>query len=73
MENEEKNIFGKTMQFLTDSKNEMIENVTWTPFEELQKSADLVLVASAIFAVIIGIIDMGFDNGLEFLYKYIQK
>jgi len=67
----EKNTLEKITQFVRDSKNEMTENVTWTSFEELQKSAVLVLVASTIFAIVIGVIDLVFDKGLELLYKYI--
>jgi preprotein translocase subunit SecE len=34
----------------------------------LQGSAILVLVASLIFAIVIGLIDLGFSNGLTWFY-----
>ena len=52
-----------------DSIDEIRNKVTWPKFSELQSSAILVLVASFIFAVIIGFIDLGFKNVLTWFYK----
>ncbi|WP_226390878.1 preprotein translocase subunit SecE [Penaeicola halotolerans] len=56
-------------QFVVDSIDEMRNKVTWTPFRELQGSATLVLVASLIFALLIFVIDLGFENMLTWFYN----
>ena len=43
--------------------------VTWPKFNELQSSGILVLVASIIFAFVIGLIDLGFKNVLTWFYR----
>lgn len=59
----------KMIQFLKESKTEMTDHVTWTPFSELQSTAVLVLVASLIFALVIWGIDKVFEAGLSNLYS----
>jgi preprotein translocase subunit SecE len=55
--------------YILESVDEVKNKVTWSKFNELQSSAILVLVASLIFALIIGLIDFGFQNGLALFYK----
>jgi preprotein translocase subunit SecE len=43
--------------------------VTWPKFNELQSSAILVLVASLIFAIVIGLIDISFKEIVQWYYK----
>ena len=52
-----------------ESVDEVKNKVTWSPFNELQSSAILVLVASVIFAIVIGLIDFGFQNILAWFYR----
>ncbi len=59
----------KVFQFVKESKDEMVEHVTWTKYKELQSHTVLVLVASLIFALVIGLIDFIFDKGLNALYN----
>ncbi|HEX8040976.1 MAG TPA: preprotein translocase subunit SecE [Chryseosolibacter sp.] len=54
--------------YITESWNEIKNKVTWSKFSELQSSAILVLVASTIFALIIGTIDWIFKTGLQWFY-----
>jgi preprotein translocase subunit SecE len=58
----------KVIQFFKDSYTEMIENVTWTKYSELYSHSFLVLIASLIFAIVIGLIDVACDFGLKALY-----
>jgi len=60
--NKIKNLFG-------DSWTEVMENVTWPTFSELIASSSLVLVASLIFAMVVGLIDFLFKSGLELFYQ----
>ncbi|MGF1534547.1 MAG: preprotein translocase subunit SecE [Bernardetiaceae bacterium] len=59
----------KLIAFLRESKTEMTDQVTWTPFSELQSLSVLVLVASLIFALVIWAIDKVFETGLSNLYS----
>jgi preprotein translocase subunit SecE len=59
----------KLKTYLAESWNEIKNKVTWSKYSELQGSAILVLVASTIFAVIIGAIDWVFKSGLQFFYS----
>jgi preprotein translocase subunit SecE len=59
----------KLQNFIKESWNEITKEVTWPKFSELQASATLVLVASIIFALVVGAIDFVIDNGLKLLYQ----
>ncbi|SMD36551.1 preprotein translocase subunit SecE [Reichenbachiella faecimaris] len=59
----------KLINFFKESYDEMVHKVTWSKYSELQSSSILVLVASLIFAIFIGIIDFGFDNLLKWFYN----
>lgn len=57
------------LDLIKASWTEVTQNVTWPKFSDLQASASLVLVASLIFALVIGIIDFVFKSGLDLFYK----
>jgi preprotein translocase subunit SecE len=59
----------KVKDYLLDSIEEVRNKVSWPKFSELQSSAILVLVASLIFALVIGLIDLGFKNALAWFYR----
>ena len=59
----------KIKKFILESVEEMRHKVTWPKFNELQSSSILVLVASLIFALIIGVIDFAFENSMEWFYN----
>ncbi|MBS1487871.1 MAG: preprotein translocase subunit SecE [Bacteroidetes bacterium] len=59
----------KVKNYILDSIDEIRNKVTWPNFSELQSSAILVLVASLIFAIVIGLIDFGFNNALHWFYR----
>ncbi|MBS1542490.1 MAG: preprotein translocase subunit SecE [Bacteroidetes bacterium] len=59
----------KVKAYLLDSIDEVRNKVSWPKFSELQASAILVLVASLIFALVIGVIDLGFKNALAWFYR----
>ncbi len=51
------------------SVDEMKNKVTWPGYSSLQRSSFLVLIASLIFALVIGVIDLGFENALKWIYN----
>ncbi|MDL5046419.1 preprotein translocase subunit SecE [Oscillatoria amoena NRMC-F 0135] len=59
----------KLTNYVTESWDEIKNKVSWSSFKELQGSAILVLVASTIFALVIGGIDWVFKTGLEWFYR----
>ena len=59
----------KTIAFLRASWDEFQHNVTWPKFNDLQASSTLVLVASILFALVVGLIDFVFENGLNAFYQ----
>ncbi|MCU0367284.1 MAG: preprotein translocase subunit SecE [Cyclobacteriaceae bacterium] len=59
----------KVKTYILDSIDEIRNKVSWPKFSELQSSAILVLVASLIFAIVIGVVDLGFKEALTWFYK----
>jgi preprotein translocase subunit SecE len=59
----------KVKAYILESIDEVRNKVSWPKFNELQASAVLVLVASLIFALVIGGIDFGFSNALAWFYR----
>jgi preprotein translocase subunit SecE len=59
----------KVVSFIKDSFDEMRHKVSWPKYSDLQSSSVLVLVASLIFALLIGVIDLGFDNMMDWFYS----
>lgn len=58
----------KLTTYIRESWDEIKNKVTWSKFSELKSSAGLVLVASTIFALVIGAIDWVFKTGLQWFY-----
>ena len=59
----------KLTTYFSESWDEIKNKVTWSKVSELQGSAILVLVASTIFALVIGSIDWVFKTGLAWFYN----
>ncbi len=51
------------------SIDELKNKVTWPDYISLQNSATLVLVASLIISLIIGVMDLGFENVMSWFYR----
>jgi preprotein translocase subunit SecE len=59
----------KVKTYIVESWDEIKNKVTWSKYNELQSSAVLVLIASAIFALVIGAIDWVFKTGIGWFYR----
>ncbi|TRX55590.1 preprotein translocase subunit SecE [Fulvivirga sp. M361] len=59
----------KLKTFILDAYDEMKNKVSWPKYSQLQNSSMLVLIASLIFALIIGAMDYVFQNGMDLFYK----
>jgi len=58
----------KSTSLIKESWTEVTENVTWPAFSDLQSSSVLVLVASLIFALLVGAVDLVFKSGWDLFY-----
>ncbi|MFI3306298.1 MAG: preprotein translocase subunit SecE [Rikenellaceae bacterium] len=57
------------INYIKDSYSELVNKVTWPSFSELQSSTIVVMVTTAIFAVVILAMDLSFEGIMEFVYK----
>jgi preprotein translocase subunit SecE len=64
-----KNNMSQIITFFKDSYVELVHKVTWPKYGELSNSSILVLVSSLIFALLIGVIDLAFDNAVTWFYN----
>ena len=59
----------KIKSFILGSIDELRRKVAWPVYSELQSSSMLVLNASFVFAVLIGLIDLIFKNAISWFYN----
>ncbi|MEE0972703.1 MAG: preprotein translocase subunit SecE [Paludibacteraceae bacterium] len=62
----------KFVNYIKESYNELIHKVSWPTSKELTNSAVIVLIASIIMSLIIGVVDLGFENMMQFIYNLIS-
>ena len=51
-----------------ESYNELVHKVSWPTRKELAQSSVIVLIASIILALIVWLMDLCFDNIMDFVY-----
>jgi preprotein translocase subunit SecE len=59
----------KILNYFKESYNELVYKVSWPTRIELSNSAVVVMFASLIIAVLIFVVDLGFDNIMQLFYK----
>lgn len=59
----------KIKKYFQESYVELVHKVTWPTWSELQNSTTVVMIASAIIAVAIWLMDYAFDNIMTFVYQ----
>ena len=55
--------------YVKESYNELVNKVAWPSFPQLQNSTVVVMVASAIFAIVVLLMDISFENVMAAIYK----
>lgn len=50
------------------SYDELVNKVSWPTWPELMNSAVVVLIASVIIALIVAVMDISFENMMDFIY-----
>jgi preprotein translocase subunit SecE len=62
----------KVTNYFKESYKELMEKVTWPTWSELQQSTVIVLVATMLITVLVGVMDL-FSNGiLKFIYSLLS-
>lgn len=59
----------KVLNYLKEAYDELVHKVSWPSWGDLQNSAIVVMIASAIISVVILAMDASFRNLLEFIYS----
>ena len=59
----------KVISYIKASYNELVYKVSWPTRSELSSSAVVVMFASLIIAVLIGVVDFGFEAVMNFIYS----
>ena len=62
----------KVTNYFKESYKELMEKVTWPSWSELQQSTVIVLVATILITILVGVMDV-FGNGiLKFIYSLLS-
>jgi preprotein translocase subunit SecE len=58
----------KIISYFKESYLELVQKVSWPSRQELTSSAIVVLIASIILAMIVWLMDLGFESIMTFVY-----
>lgn len=61
-------MFEKINLYLKESYNELVQNVTWPSWQNLQESTVVVLVSTLLIALVIFLMDAGSGSLLKLIY-----
>lgn len=61
----------KISTYFRESYHELVEKVTWPTWTQLQQSTIIVLVATLIITLVVGVMDFGSNQLLKLIYKLI--
>lgn len=59
------------LNYIKDSYKELVEKVSWPTFAQLQSSTIVVMVASLIFALVVLVMDISFENLMKGIYSFL--
>ncbi|WP_418692049.1 preprotein translocase subunit SecE [Alistipes putredinis] len=59
------------LNYIKESYKELIEKVSWPTFAQLQSSTIVVMVASLIFALVVLVMDISFENLMKGIYSFL--
>ena len=57
--------------YVKESYKELVEKVSWPTFAQLQSSTIVVMVASLIFALVVLVMDISFENLMKGIYSFL--
>ncbi len=59
----------KVVNYIKESYSELTQKVSWPTSKELVSSSIVVLIASIIIALIVWVMDLGFEKIMTFVYE----
>jgi preprotein translocase subunit SecE len=59
----------KVINYIKESYTELVQKVSWPTSKELTNSAIVVLIASIIIALIVWVMDLGFEKIMTIIYE----
>ncbi len=59
------------LNYIKESYKELVQKVTWPTFAQLQNSTIVVMVASLIFALVVLVMDISFENIMKGIYGFL--
>ena len=59
------------LNYIKESYKELVEKVSWPTFAQLQSSTIVVMVASLIFALVVLVMDISFENLMKGIYSFL--
>ena len=65
-------IMNKVTNYFKESYKELIEKVTWPTWSELQQSTVIVLVATILITLLVGVMDVLSSGVLKFIYSLLS-
>ena len=65
-------MFESIKKYCKESYEELVNQTTWPTRSELMNSAVVVLTASLCIALVIFVMDMAFQNGMEAIYGMLR-
>ena len=60
----------KIVAYIKETYNELVHKVSWPTYKELTNSAVVVLYASLLIALVVFLMDVCFENLMEFIYPH---
>ena len=63
-------MFKKIANYCKESYDELVHKVSWPTRKELSSSAVVVLYASLLIALVVFLMDVCFENLMEFIYPH---
>ena len=65
-------IVNKVTNYFKESYKELMEKVTWPSWSELQQSTAIVLVATILITLMVGVMDTFSSGVLKFIYSLLS-
>ena len=59
------------LNYIKESYKELVEKVSWPTFAQLQSSTIVIMVASLIFALVVLVMDISFENLMKGIYSFL--
>jgi len=63
----------KVSTYIRESYHELLEKVTWPNWAQLQQSTAIVLVATLLIMVVVGVMDFASNQLLQLIYSFFKS